>query len=291
MKRGDYVPPAGSASAQVLDSNLLVDFDRKWAEAGRPTDFDSSDGEESDSQEANELVEYEDEFGRQRQGTRAEMRREERRRAAQAHATETLEELSARPAPPPQLIRGDVIQSAAFNPDAHLTAQMEEMARRRDRTLTPPPVSHYDANSEIRSKGVGFYAFSREEGERRKEMEALKRERRETERKRAEQGGGAGGVGEINEAKEAGRDEISGPADERGRNGSSDGAKSTNLANGLNIPNPIPISRPIPSCEPTIHPTMKQRHEEREEAEEEEEIDLADRFLNSLDDEGIRLDS
>lgn len=189
MKRGDYIPPTNSTTAQVRDANLLVDFDRKWAEAGQPSGFmSSSSSSDSDSDSTNsttdptttKFVTYEDEFGRQRQGTHAEARREERRRAAQAHAAETLQELSARPAPPPIIIRGDVIQSAAFNPDA----KMEEMAARRDRSLTPPPEVHYDANSEIRSKGVGFYAFSRDGGERSREMDALRRERSKTERGR-----------------------------------------------------------------------------------------------------------
>ena len=63
---------------------------------------------------------------------------------------------------------------------------MDELARKRDKELTPPPETHYDASSEMRSKGVGFYQFSRDEGERRMEMEALERVRGETERVRRE---------------------------------------------------------------------------------------------------------
>lgn len=291
MKRGDYVPPNGSMTAQVRDANLLVDFDRKWAETGQESGFISSD-EESDSADGKDLVEYEDEFGRQRQGTRAEARREERRRAAQVHAAETLEDLSAHPAPPPQLIRGDVIQSAAFNPDAQIAAQMEDLARRRDRSLTPPPASHYDANSEIRSKGVGFYAFSREEGERRREMEELERQRQETEWKRAEQQG-------TNAA-----DAVT-PADE---------SKSTDKTNEVKLnPQPAPNNEAneanslfnLKPTKPTVHTEAKVQEIRMEgrpqpqfpsfstkqtvEVEDEpEEVDLASRFLDSLDDEGIR---
>lgn len=273
MKRGDYVPPTGSTTAQVRDTNLLVDFDRKWAETGQASGFMSSD-EESDSADGNnELVEYEDEFGRQRQGTRAEANREARRRAAQAHAAETLEELSARPAPPPQLIRGDVIQSAAFNPDAQIAAQMEELARRRDRSLTPPPASHYDANSEIRSKGVGFYAFSREEGERKREMEALERQRQETERKRAA------------EAHEVGSNHPQ-PFPTKDDNNNNETGSSNPASNPtIHIEEeeqeeekqsqPSPLPNPLATSQPFNNEVGK------------EAADLADRFLDSLDDEGV----
>ena len=305
MKRGDYVPPTGSRTVQVRDANLLVDFDRKWAEAGRPSGFISSDDEESDLADADDLVEYEDEFGRQRQGTRADARREERRRAAQAHAAETLQELSARPAPPPNLIRGDVIQSAAFNPEAQIAAQMEEMARRRDRSLTPPPQTHYDANSEIRSKGVGFYAFSREEGERRREMEALKRERRETERKRAAQ---------VKEEEEV-HEDIDGRDVSRSRNpnqanhptkadhndddgGGDDGAHPSNMAEttvqqeetevSTKEPSLPTFSYPPPAPAPAPAPSMKHTFHADEEEEEEEVSAAADDFLASLDNELVR---
>ena len=183
MKRGDYVPQ-NSATAEKRDSNLLVDFDRKWAEdieAGRTSDTSS---DEDDA--GNELVTYEDEFGRQRQGTQAEASRELRRRNAQAYAEDELALLSARPVAPERLIRGDVVQAAAFNPDMNIAAQMEDIARKRDRSMTPPEEVHYDASKEIRSKGVGFYSFSKDAEGRKKEMEDLTREREQTERGRNE---------------------------------------------------------------------------------------------------------
>lgn len=79
-----------------------------------------------------------------------------------------------------------MIQAGAFNPDMQTSTQMEELARKRDRSMTPPPAVHYDANSEVRSKGVGFYAFSKDEGERMREMEGLEGLREGTERERKE---------------------------------------------------------------------------------------------------------
>jgi len=185
MKRGDYVPPGGD---EARDERGLVDFDRKWAEqeaSGRGAEPEtSSDSDNGDSEE--ETVDYEDEFGRQRQGTRAEAAREERRRKAQAQAAEEPDRFSARPAQPSALIYGDTVQTAAFNPDEPVAAQMETLARKRDRSMTPPDEVHYDANGEVRSKGVGFYSFSKDKEGRRKEMEALERERAETEKGRQE---------------------------------------------------------------------------------------------------------
>ena len=184
MKRGEYIPPAGATNKE---EHALVDFDRKWAEkeeAGR--DSQSSDLDDDDDPDANELVDYEDEFGRQRRGTKAEVARIQRQRNAQSHAIAELQQFSARPAPPPSLIYGDIVQTGAFNPDTNITSQMETIAKKRDRSMTPPDEVHYDASKEVRSKGVGFYNFSRDKEGRQREMEALEKEREQTERGRKE---------------------------------------------------------------------------------------------------------
>ncbi|KAL8649159.1 MAG: hypothetical protein Q9210_004566 [Variospora velana] len=189
MKRGDYVPPSGkSSSNNNAEEHSLVDFDRKWAEdleAGRQDPGTSSD--DGNDSEAESLVDYEDEFGRQRRVTRSERDRETRRRNALTYAESQLQSFAARPVAPSNVIRGDTIQSAAFNPDLTISEQMEELARKRDKSLTPPPETHYDASKEIRSKGVGFYAFSQDEAERKREMAELERQRGETERVKREQ--------------------------------------------------------------------------------------------------------
>ena len=196
MKRGDYVPPSGSSGGRDREKEGLVDFDRKWAEQeesgiGAKEDNDSSSDdydEDDDGDPSEELVEYEDEFGRLRKGSRAEALREQRRRHAQAHASAELAEASARPQlqRPENLIYGDTVQAAAFNPDAGLTAQMETLAQKRDRSVTPPEEVHYDASKEVRTKGVGFFQFSRDKEGRERELRDLEREREETERGRRE---------------------------------------------------------------------------------------------------------
>lgn len=192
MKRGDYVPPSNGGTNK--EENALVDFDRKWAQAeeagdGGKYETDSDDGGESDEgEEEGEMVEFEDEFGRLRRGTKADAARELRKQNAQAYASEELSRMKARPDRPDNLIVGDTIQVSAFNPDAPIAAQMEQLARKRDRSLTPPEEVHYDASKEVRSKGVGFYGFSKDGEGRKREMEALGREREETERGRREKG-------------------------------------------------------------------------------------------------------
>ncbi|KAH8903054.1 hypothetical protein BR93DRAFT_961890 [Coniochaeta sp. PMI_546] len=193
MKRGDYVPGREGEAAP------LVDFDRKWAEsqgggASRPDsasededdDHDGSSSEEDDDEKKKpeETVEYEDEFGRLRTATRSEYERYRRRLARGLHASAELEVMSARPAAPSNIIYGPTVQAEAFV--AEDEDRMEELARKRDRSATPPEARHYDAQAEIRNRGTGFYAFSKDEERRREEMEGLKAERERTERVRQE---------------------------------------------------------------------------------------------------------
>ncbi|KAI0377028.1 hypothetical protein F5Y04DRAFT_265225 [Hypomontagnella monticulosa] len=193
MKRGDYIAKEGEAAP-------LVDFDRKWAERhpdddpnnpNNPNHQNSSSGtddEDSDVEGGDgDLVDFTDEFGRTRRIPRAEATRLERQRRRRELGAAELETLSAKPIRAPErLIFGDVIQAAAFAPEDATREKMEDLAARRDKSPTPPPDTHFDGGAEIRTKGVGFYQFSREEGVRKKEMEALERERENTERVRLE---------------------------------------------------------------------------------------------------------
>ncbi|KIX03039.1 uncharacterized protein Z518_06589 [Rhinocladiella mackenziei CBS 650.93] len=183
MKRGEYI------GREDYDDRGLVDFDRKWAEneaKGQCQDSESSDSEDAGSGDEEDLVEYFDEFGRLRKGTKAQAAREERRIRMKARAAEEEERLSARPSMPSNIIYGDAIQHEAFNPDQVIADRMSEIAKKRDRSATPPPDTHYDASAEVRIKGTGFYTFSKDAEERKKEMDSLERERQETERIRKE---------------------------------------------------------------------------------------------------------
>ncbi|GJD00888.1 hypothetical protein ColKHC_09713 [Colletotrichum higginsianum] len=187
MKRGDYVPKEN-------ESAPLIDFDRKWAESEADKDnkagtssgsgSGSDDEADQDKDEGNVIIEYEDEFGRLRRGTRADKERLERQRRRGLLGAEELERMSARPAAPAKLLYGDAIQTMAFNPED--PDRMEELASKRDRSATPPEARHYDADSEIRTKGTGFYKFSKDEETRKREFQNLEDERIRTETSRKE---------------------------------------------------------------------------------------------------------
>jgi hypothetical protein len=177
MKRGDVEDEGG---------RFAVDFDRKWAEKygdGQSGEEDLCDEEEEDDDEGG-MVEYVDEFGRTRQGTRADAARVARQERGLADMTG--DRFTARPSAPSAVIYGDTIQHQAFNPDMPIAMQMEELAKKRDRSLTPPPDLHFDASREVRQKGTGFFQFSEDAEERKKQMADLERERLETERVRRE---------------------------------------------------------------------------------------------------------
>lgn len=183
MKRGDV---------EDVDERYTVDFDRKWAEGhdkGKEEEEDLSDNDEDDHDadpEDSEIIEYTDEFGRSRTGTRAEANRIKRIQSSKAELES--DRFTTRPAAPTNVIYGDTIQHGAFNPDAPIADHMEELAAKRDRSLTPPPEQHFDSRAEIRNHGTGFFQFSADKEERKRQMEGLEREREETERVRRERG-------------------------------------------------------------------------------------------------------
>ncbi|KAL2003603.1 hypothetical protein VTN02DRAFT_3149 [Thermoascus thermophilus] len=179
-----------AAKLRRKERNALVDFDRKWAEneAARMERGDPADEEDEEEQEADadavDLVEYEDEFGRTRTGTRAEAARAARLKQQQDNEARGIPHDRSRPARPENLIHGATIQTQAFNPDAAIAEKMSYLASRRDRSPTPPEETHYDPEAEVRTRGTGFYAFSRDKEQREREMEELMQARKETERER-----------------------------------------------------------------------------------------------------------
>lgn len=154
----------------------LVDFDQKWADKERSKEELSSDEEDNDNAS---IVSYEDELGRTRRGTRAEAAQASRLKAAEEPDSERW-----RPARPENLIYGPTVQTHAFNPSTEIASHMDYLASRRDRSPTPPEELHYDADAEVRTRGTGFYAFSKDENVRRKQMEELMSVREETQKER-----------------------------------------------------------------------------------------------------------
>lgn len=159
----------------------LVDFDRKWANEERKIQEGSEEEEEEDDDNAS-IISYEDDLGRSRRGTRAEAARAARAKEEEEQGRSMQERW--RPNRPENLIYGEAVQAEAFNPEANIASQMAHLTARRDRSATPPEQVHYDADGEVRNRGTGFYAFSRDETERQKQMEELKQAREETQRQR-----------------------------------------------------------------------------------------------------------
>ncbi|KAH8100075.1 hypothetical protein BXZ70DRAFT_202323 [Cristinia sonorae] len=168
--------------------SLLVDFDSKpvgdW-------ESDSDDIDESltvpkpPEHDEDPVIEYEDEFGRQRTGRRSEIPR---------HLLP--------PDPNDQPPEEDIDPFVIYNPVNHFpvyepSKERVEAIRTEFAEENNPLNIHYDASSEVRAKGAGFYQFSGDEETRRKQMEELKRAREETEQTRAALGATDLGPGEV----------------------------------------------------------------------------------------------
>lgn len=178
MKRGDV---------EDADERYAVDFDTKWAEArAEGREDSSSDNGSEDGDTPQEEVEYIDEFGRTRKGTKLDALRARTAIDRANNAPPADDRFTARPVAPSSVIYGDTIQHQAFDPDEPRAAQMAELAKKRDRSLTPPPEEHFDGRKEVRTKGTGFFQFDADESVRKEQMAGLERERAETEKMRKE---------------------------------------------------------------------------------------------------------
>ncbi|XRM37147.1 hypothetical protein ABZX51_000635 [Aspergillus tubingensis] len=181
---GDDVGPGDAYLARLRrkEREGLVDFDQKWRkEDGEGDEEEEDDAEDNDDNAS--IVSYEDELGRSRRGTRAEAARAAALKAEEGEGRGGNTE-RWRPARPDNLIYGATVQAEAFNLDAVVASRMSDLAARRDRSATPPEEMHYDAEAEVRNRGTGFYAFSKDENVRRKQMEELLNAREETQRER-----------------------------------------------------------------------------------------------------------
>ena len=161
-----------------------VDFDRKWTERGGKEDSDQEDSEDGEESDGDVQVEYVDELGRTRTGSRRDAERERTRVARQRRKEEAFEQSRGVPVAPEGVIYGDTIQTEAFDLDGDRFVKMEDLAEKRDRPVTPPPDTHYDASQEIRTKGTGFYQFSQDKEKREQQMRELDELRAETEKAR-----------------------------------------------------------------------------------------------------------
>ncbi len=82
------------------------------------------------------------------------------------------------------IIRNPVNHFPIYTPSADRVAEIEKMHAEENNPLGV----HYDATSEVRAKGAGFYQFSGDEETRQRQMEELRAVREETQATRQGQG-------------------------------------------------------------------------------------------------------
>ncbi|WWD20278.1 hypothetical protein CI109_104754 [Kwoniella shandongensis] len=188
FKKGDY---SGLTEKEIAEA--VIDFDRKLEEeeytdhssdedeSAKPARKRWSDDEDEDDDDDLEKVEYVDEMGRTRVGTRKEAKEAEALKANDAPLIPSGEGDSAyAEVLQSKVIHGDQNFFPVYEPDADAIKakyrQAEEEAR----------AHHYDASKEVRVKGAGQYQFSLDEEMRAEQMAALDVQRNETEKARAE---------------------------------------------------------------------------------------------------------
>ncbi|PBL03680.1 hypothetical protein ARMGADRAFT_952759 [Armillaria gallica] len=166
---------SGGLSEKQFDA-LLVDFDYKPPE----WEDDEDDIDESltvphaPNDDNDPIIEYEDEFGRVRTAPRSEVPRE----LLPGARTEEVDEDED------IIIRNPVNHFPIYIPSADRVAEIEKMHAEENNPLGV----HYDATSEVRAKGAGFYQFSGDEETRQRQMEELRAAREETQATRQGEG-------------------------------------------------------------------------------------------------------
>jgi hypothetical protein len=167
----------------------LIDWDRKAYQQQDANSYSSSeeDAEENANASLNEkndatdsdedpMTEYEDDLGRMRRVRRSRVPRSSLRDQQQKNEEEYDESL---------ISYGPSTSFPVYQPDpAALHSRSQEGYKRKG-------TDHFDAQFEKRYRGAGFYQFSQDEETRRKQMEAIKEDRDETERIRQTRNVGA----------------------------------------------------------------------------------------------------
>ncbi|KAG1750136.1 hypothetical protein EDB19DRAFT_90630 [Suillus lakei] len=158
---------------------LLVDFDSRG-----PTDHFESDSDDMDESltvpqqpqdDDDPIIEYEDEFGRQRTGRRSEVPR---------HLLPRSEDTEPIPDEDKDVIYNPVNYFPVFEPSAERVQAVQDAYSEANNPLS----SHYDSSKEVRAKGAGHYQFSADEETRKQQMEELRSARIETEKTREDAG-------------------------------------------------------------------------------------------------------
>ncbi|WVW86963.1 hypothetical protein I302_109019 [Kwoniella bestiolae CBS 10118] len=195
IRRGDF-----SGMSQKEMEEAVIDFERKMEEDGYSSHSSDEDesakpsrpkwhDEDEDEEDEDDLakVEYIDEMGRTRTGTRKEAREAERLKSGSmgqkdaegAQGIESGQEGSAYA----EVLRSNVIHGdqnffPVYEPDPDALKKKYREAEEEARA------HHYDSTKEVRVKGAGQYQFSLDEETRAEQMASLASQRQETENAR-----------------------------------------------------------------------------------------------------------
>lgn len=179
LKRG----ATGGLDEQSLQESL-IDWDRKGyehegASSGSRSGDDSDEGGRgsegnggaTDSDD-DPMTEYEDDLGRMRQVRRSRLPRSVLQSRQRAQEQEDADESMA--------VYGPSTNFPVYKPDPasqRLAGGVESAYKRKG-------ADHFDSQFEKRYRGAGFYQFSQDEEARKKQMQALREDRDQTERAR-----------------------------------------------------------------------------------------------------------
>ncbi|CAG8497185.1 5793_t:CDS:10 [Ambispora leptoticha] len=156
---------------ETLAEEILVDFDRKaFEEVSDDNDKDENDKQDEKNEE-DPWVEYVDEFGRTRVARKSQVPKEPSPPLPSSSNNMSLED-------------DNEYQPTMMSADMYMEQERLRWEKEALEELKRGP-QHYDETKEIRTKGVGFYRFSKDEQERQEQMRALKEMRNETLQKRA----------------------------------------------------------------------------------------------------------
>ncbi|KIR68149.1 hypothetical protein I314_01643 [Cryptococcus bacillisporus CA1873] len=191
IKKGDF-----SGLSQKEIEEAVIDFEKLEEFSDRSSDEDESAHPARLRWSDDEAIEYIDELGRTRTGTRKEAKEAERLRGRN-------EPVGLIPSGAENSAYAEVQQSKVIHGEQHVFPVYEpnpEVIKAKYREAEEEARGHhYDSTKEVRVKGAGQYQFSLDEQRRAEQQAALKSQRHETELARAE----AGRRGDITAAQEA----------------------------------------------------------------------------------------
>ncbi|OXB35919.1 hypothetical protein J007_04334 [Cryptococcus neoformans] len=207
IKKGDF-----SGLSQKEIEEAVIDFEKLEEFSDHSSDEDESahpaslswSDDEDDEDDDLAQVEYVDELGRTRTGTRKEAKEAGRIRGRN-------EPVELIPSGAENSAYAEVQQSKVIHGEQHVFPVYEpnpEVIKAKYRQAEEEARGHhYDSTKEVRVKGAGQYQFSLDEQRRAEQQAALKSQRRETELARAEAGrrGGQTAAQEARKKKLEGR--------------------------------------------------------------------------------------